>query len=90
MVEYATRHLGLAAFLRYCLGDESHVRTEQRGNERGCWFIFDDSEGQCAELAAQFFAGAGVSNCKEFCDVEREVRLSSRDAYVNGGVLRRN
>ena len=70
---YETRHIGFAAFLRYCLGDDAHLSTERRGI--GYFFTFYDPEYKCKELQTAFFndEGAMAGNSRELLDCSREV-----------------
>ena len=74
--EYTTRHVGLASFLRYALGDDAHRRTEKVGNF-STLFIFSDTE-LCVKLEHEFFnsEGAMVSNARELLDCARAVKMT--------------
>lgn len=74
--EYQTRHVGLASFLRYALGDDAHLRTEKVGNF-STLFIFSDTE-RCGELEREYFSkdGAMVSNAHQLLDCSRLIKAT--------------
>ena len=73
MTTYETRHVGFAAFLRYCLGNESHISTKRIGNTN--LFTFADPEYKCRDLQTVFFSdeSAVVGNARELLDCSRDV-----------------
>jgi hypothetical protein len=73
---YTTRHIGFAAFLRFVLGNESHVSTKQGGT--GYVFVFDDPEYRASELQTAFFStdGAIAGDAKALLDCSREISHS--------------
>lgn len=73
---YTTRHSGAAAFLKYCLGDESHLKTNQRGN--GFMFTFNDPENKCKELEVTFFSAesAAVGSARSLLECARDISYS--------------
>lgn len=81
--EYQTRHVGLAALLRYAMGDESHLRTEKVA-QYSTIFTFSDSE-RCAELERVFFSrdGAATGNARELLDCVRVIRATVAAAQRN-------
>lgn len=74
--EYQTRHVGLAAFLRYGMGDASHIRTQKVGSYSTV-FIFNNPE-RCKELEQVFFSrdGAATGNARELLDCARAVKMT--------------
>jgi hypothetical protein len=70
---FQTRHSGSAAFLKYCLGDESHLKTEKKGT--GFLFTFADSDNKCKELETTFFSteSAAVGNARTLLECARDV-----------------
>lgn len=86
MVEYATRHQGLAALLRYA--SIPHIRTEKEHGERGfrAVFVFDDSDRQCEGLKLEFFSpeGIAVSDARVLLLSEFEIRKTIANAFADG------
>jgi hypothetical protein len=82
--QFHTRHVGLAAFLRYVLGDESHLSTEK--SEKGIFFTFNDPDNKCAELETTFFSeeSAVVGNARTLLDCSRQITFSMYEAKRNG------
>ncbi len=83
MTEFRTRHVGLSAFLRYCLGSDAHLGT--LALERGFEFVFSDN-GKCRTLADQFFSaeGAAVTDARQLLECVREMRISTGKAKEQG------
>jgi hypothetical protein len=54
---FRTRNQGCAAALRYALGPAAHLKTYRE--PRGVTFLFQDTAGECRELARQFFGDHG-------------------------------
>jgi hypothetical protein len=73
---YEIRHVGFAAFLRYCLEDEAHVATDRKGT--GYLFSFYDPEYKAREFQTAFFSeeGAGVGNARTLLDCSRDISHS--------------
>lgn len=92
--EYQTRHFGLAAFLRFCLGDDAHISTARNGEYEGSGFSFtfaDEPVGRCNALRKEFFdeAGAGVDDARLLLETSRSVKKTMRGAGENAnGVWR--
>jgi len=79
---YTTRHADLAAFLRYALGDQSHISTTTNGISTA--FVFtDEPQGRCRELADEFFAegSAVVGDARALLESSREIKRTSAMAY---------
>lgn len=76
MNEYTTRHVGLAALLRYAMGDDAHLRTQKVG-QYSTIFVFRNPE-RCAELEHIFFSrdGAATGNARELLDCARVIRAT--------------
>jgi hypothetical protein len=81
---YATRHVGLAAFLRYVLGDESHLSTTKGGT--GYIFSFDDPSYRCNELQTAFFSddGAIAGNALTLLECSRAISQTIMEAKLSG------
>lgn len=73
--EYQTRHVGLAAFLRYVMPD-AHLATTRIG-QYSTSFSFSDPE-KCKELESAFFSeeGAVTANARELLDCARIIRTT--------------
>jgi hypothetical protein len=82
---YSTIHQSLASFLRYALGDDSHLTTTREG-ERTLTFRFNDDGGRCSALAKAFFSeeGAAISDARVLLDVSREIRQTMTAAIRAG------
>ena len=89
--EVVTRHIGLAAFYRYCLGDKAHIATTLAGKSPA--FSFDDSNKQCPDLEKAFFAegGAAVGNALALCECLKAINITrsiaNREGQWNGEEL---
>jgi hypothetical protein len=70
---YETRHVGLSAFLRFCLGNDSHLSTERKGT--GYLFTFYDPDYKCRDLQTAFFSeeGAVIGDARALLDCSREI-----------------
>lgn len=82
---FVTPHRGLSAFLLYVLGTDAirdvlveHPR-DGRKKSRISYQFQDD--GTCANLAREFFHGAGVSDAKGLLECAREINHQTTDAY---------
>ena len=65
-------------FIRYALGDESHLRTELDAGRATC--VFSDHD-KARELQSEFFGGpVAVGDIRAFLDVAKEVRATIRAA----------
>lgn len=81
--EFNTKHIGLACFLRYALGDDTHVATVKAGEKSFLFYFVDSPRGKCQELADAFFSeqGAAIDNARELLQCEREIKLTIKTAY---------
>jgi hypothetical protein len=84
MSEYVTKHIGFATFLRYVLGDDSHVSTTKEAT--GYSLTFDDPDYRCKELQTAFFSedGAITGNARALLDCSREISHSIIEAKNYG------
>jgi hypothetical protein len=75
---YSTRHMALATFLRYTLGDAAHLSTTAAGAPQ---YTFAD-DGRCYTLANDFFSDDSVTigNCRELLEVGRMLRITAARA----------
>jgi hypothetical protein len=83
--EYTTRHVGLASFLRYCLGDQAHVATGKAHN--GTFnFFFDDADEKCREFENAFFGeeGVAVGDARALLECSKDVRTTIAKASRAG------
>jgi hypothetical protein len=84
MSHYTTKHIGFAGFLRYVLGDDSHVSTKK--DEMGVSITFDDPDYRCGELQTAFFSeeGAVVGNARALLDCSRDITYTIVEAKRYG------
>lgn len=82
---YATRHSGLAAFLRFALGDSAHVSTAV---DRATTFSFEPY-GRCRELADAFFSDGSVAvgDARALLECSRELKQTANAARNNADGL---
>jgi hypothetical protein len=82
--QYVTKHLGFAAFVRYVLGDDSHLST--RKEDTGFSLTFDDPDRRCSELQTAFFSqeGAIVGDARALLDCSRDIAYSIVEAKRYG------
>ena len=80
--EFVTSSVGCAAFLLFTLGDGAHVATSRDGTGTAArfFFTFQNPEGNCSELKAAFFNGAGVDDAKALLDCQWAIRQTIRQA----------
>lgn len=83
--EYHTRHLGLACFLRYVLGDRAHRATAKFGPSSTSFTFTDEPTGTCQQLADQFFSreGVAVDNVRELLQCDRDMKLTVKSAHAD-------
>jgi len=81
---FTTKHFGLAAFLRYVLGDEAHVSTIRF--ENGIGLSFDDPDNRCKDLQRAFFTteGAAVGDARALLDCSRQITDTIFEAKRSG------
>ena len=75
---YRTKHSGLAAFLKFVLGDESHVSTTV---DTATSYAFEPYA-EAAKLADQFFApgSVGVSDARALLECGRALKHTANAA----------
>ncbi len=73
MKTFKTRHQSTASFLRFRMGDNSHVSTVPDPNGR-ITFEFMDADHQCPEMVRAFWSGAPVTDTRALLDADRAVR----------------
>ena len=78
MSEYLTKHIGLASFLTYVLGDSAHLATEVEDGK--CRFYFDDPTNQCKALGDAFFSpeGAAIDSARELLECKHQIVNSTK------------
>jgi len=76
MSEVNIKHVGYAAFLRYCLGDDAHTATTKIPT--GFTFSFDDKDDQCNDLHVAFYSpeGAAVGNARALLDCAKAIKTT--------------
>jgi hypothetical protein len=92
MSEYSTKHIGLATFLIYVLGDAAHLATEAE-HERSCRFHFDDPNRQCKALGDAFFSpeGAAIDDARALLECKNQIVNSTKAArHSPDGTWERN
>lgn len=74
MNRFSTRHVGLASFLLYVLGDDSLSSVTQ--GHSGCVVAFDDPEQRSHELQSAFLSAEGVciGNAMPLLECSRTIR----------------
>ena len=87
MNEWACRNVNAAMFIRYALGDESHIRTELNAGRATCFF---DDYDRARELQLEFFGDpVAIGDLREFLKVAAEIRATIRAAQSADGVWKR-
>ena len=87
MNEWACRNVNASMFIRYALGDESHIRTELNAGRATCVF----SDDRARQLQLEFFGEAvAIGDLRAFLEVARAVRTTIRAAEKSpDGIWRR-
>ena len=87
---YLTRHFGLAATLRFCLGDNAHISTWVEPGTKRISFEFANPDGVCEKLAPVFFSeqGMAIGNARDLIEAAREVKKTMSFAINTDGEQR--
>jgi hypothetical protein len=81
---FQTGSLPLAIFVRYALGDETHLTT-RRPQGSSCYFTFSNAD-ECRELQQTFFSKepVAIGDVRALLEVDREIRWTIRQCDQSG------